>query len=64
MIEALILWLLDGSHCARWVDGHDRGACADVRLDADRCTTVGWHRFGWQQIYVCRTGCGTEGPSS
>lgn len=64
MISALIAWILDASHCASWTSATGRPACADIRLDARGCTTVGWHRVWRQQILVCVRECGAEGPTS
>lgn len=64
MIAALIAWLLDASHCGSWTSATGRAACSDIRLDADTCTTVGWHRVWRQQILVCVHEGGAEGPTS
>ena len=64
MIAAILAWLLDASHCVRWTSATGRPACADVRLLAPGCTTVGWHLVWRQQINVCVRDCGADGPTS
>lgn len=57
-----LLLVLDGDHCARWVETPHGLVCGDVRLKA-RCFREGWHVVA-QGVSVCVRGCGEEGPTT